>query len=145
MKTLTAIMGIVARANKGFDAAVVGKVARISAVVCVIEFLLAVTWTMWTPVDSRCAAPSSANHGPLVALGLLAFWTCIIAVLWKDAASLISGYLALLGTGDIQAESTPGIRLHRPSTLVLIAVFFLFAAFGAVLTITMIKTIVECG
>ena len=145
MKTLSAIMGIVASANKGFDAAVVGKVARISAAVCVIEFLLAIALIMSTPAGSSCAAASSANQGLVIALGLLAFWTCIIAILWKDAATLISGYLALLGTEESQAESTPWIRLHRPKTLMLIAVFFLFAASGAVLTLTMIKRIVECG
>src|SRR5262245_47838979 len=86
-----------------FDAAFGGKVVRIAAALCVAEFLATIALlVMWVPAVSPCRTwqPSSGApepiYGFIILTGLLALWTCILAIFWKHFASWLSHHIDLM-------------------------------------------------
>jgi len=67
-----------------FNPAFCGKVVRIVAAVCVLEFLATIALLMmWVPAASPCRAWHSSKGAPyvlIIPVGLLTLWTCILAI-----------------------------------------------------------------
>jgi hypothetical protein len=129
-----------------FDPAFCGKAIRIAAALCVIEFLSTVVMVaVWVPADSECRSWQRPGliDGLLFVSGGATLWVCILAILWKHVARLISAHLRTEGgqRGSVGLLFFCPIRF-RVNTALLSAVFFGFAAFVAIPFFEIIR---ECG
>jgi hypothetical protein len=126
-----------------FNPTFCGKVARIAAAVCVVEFSAIIALLMmWVPHNSACRA----WHGPrgatepifvlMLPVGLLTLWTFVLAIVWNRFANLV---LAQLRWEKRQRASTGWLaalyRFLQPFqvsyTPLLTVVFLSFTAFVA--------------
>jgi hypothetical protein len=123
MKTIIAIIEIVKDAINRLDLAFVGKVARISAAICVIEFLVTIAVTMLVPA---CSAASPNIQALMIPIGALAIWTSIIAYFGTDER-------------HPEAPRRFSFRLIHPDAVVLTATFSGFPVAGAIMIIAVIQ------
>jgi len=137
-----------------FDPAFSGKVVRIAAALCVAESLATIALlVMWVPAVSPCRTwqPSSGApepiYGFIILTGLLALWTCILAIFWKHFAGLV---IAQLRFDERQRTSTgwfAGLyRFMQPFrvnyTALLTVIFLSFAAFVGIPLLIILR---HCG
>jgi hypothetical protein len=137
-----------------FNPAFCGRVARIAAAVCVVEFLATIALlTVWMPAVSACRIWHAQRGAPeplyvlIIPVGLLTLWTCVLAVSWKRFANLVS---AQLRWEERQRASTGWLaavyRFLQPFrvnyTVLLTAVLLSFAAAVAIPLVIIVR---ECG
>jgi hypothetical protein len=137
-----------------FDPTFCGKVVRVAATVCVVEFLSTIALLMmWVPAYSACWSWHVPREAPepiypfIFVAGALTLWTCILATFWKRFANLAFAQLRWeerlrASTGWLAAL----YRLLQPIqvnyTALLSVVFCFFAFFVALPLIIMVR---QCG
>jgi hypothetical protein len=137
-----------------FNPAFCGKVVRIVAAVCVLEFLATIALLMmWVPAASPCRAWHSSKGAPepiyvlIIPVGLFTLWTCILAIFWKRFADLAA---AQLRWDERQRASTGWFaalyRFLQPFqvnyTALLTVVFLGFVVFVAIPLVIIVQ---QCG
>ena len=132
------------RVVRRFDAVFSGKVVRIAAAVCIVEFLATIALLMmWVPAVSPCRTwqPSSGAPEPItfiILAGPIALWTCILAIFWKHFASWLSHHFDLMNVRFMQL-----MQPFRVNYTALLTVIFLgFAGFVAIPLVIILQ---NCG
>ena len=131
-----------------FDPALCGKVVRIAAAACLVEFLATMAlWMMWVPADSKCRAWVVGEGPPktifLIIAAVLTLWTCIIAIFWKHFANLV---FAQVRWEDRLRSSTGWFAVPYPfgvNHTLLISV--VMSGFAAIVAMTLIFILRKCG
>jgi hypothetical protein len=130
--------------SRRFDPVFTGKLVRIAAAVCIVEFLATVALlTMWVPAISPCrtwqassGAPEEDIYAFVILTGLIGLWTCILAIFWKHFASWLSHHFDLMNANVHRPWRFAGLnRFMQPFrvnyTALLTVIFLGFAAFVA--------------
>ena len=143
---------VMAEENARFDPVFCGKVVRIGAVICAIEYLFTlalINW--WVPISSACRVTEMRAVSPVVpmiyVLGPLVAWICIIAIFWTYFAKLSSAQMAREDRlrKSVRVAGTI-FRYLQPQAVSYNFVFtVVFTSFAVLVAVVLVTTLLHCG